>query len=115
MIDRQFTTHIIPAAPGYQAFQWEVRDGVAHIDLSPVIAWIVQGSGDWMEPDSWALPVTDDNISLPGVLRPDGRVFLLEYHPQRNGWRGGDWYDSIDAFKADVLKQAEARLTPPGD
>jgi hypothetical protein len=109
MKEVKITTHVIPAAPGYQAFQWEVRDGVVHIDPSPIIAWVVR------EPvfDNRALPVTDDNLDLPGVLRPDGRLFLLEYHPQRAGWRGGDWYDSLDEFKADVLKQAEARPENP--
>ena len=81
----------IPAAPGYRAFNWRLSGGEVEITASPVLAWIAASSE--REAAMTLEPLTDDALTPPFVLRPDGTVFQVE----------GKEFDSLDAFKAAVL------------
>lgn len=108
------TVTIISAAPGHHAISFDVVDGVVHIDTAPVIAWQVavterQGAEDFI----WVTPVPADNCDFDAIMRPDGQVERNGFSLRADSWSGGDVFDSLDAFKAAVLKQAEARPENP--
>jgi len=108
--ERKRTTTVIPAAPGYLALSVCCDAGGVEILTMPIIAWeVFVEEHEARENFRWVTPIPADNCGFDAVLRPDGQVFRNEDSPWCGSSSGGDFFDSIDAFKAAVIKQVSAR------
>ena len=105
--ERERTVTVIPAAPGYLTLSVDYSKGEVRINTMPIIAWEVMVE-EYEARDNfhWVTPIPADNCGFDAVLRPDGQVYRNESSPWRAS--GGDFFDSLDAFKAAVLKEARA-------
>jgi len=97
------TTTVIPAAPGHFTISCDFAEGIVHFDTSPIIAWeVAVVEYEKAEPFRCVTAIPVNNCGFEAVLHPDGTVDRDGC--RATGWRAGDYFDSLDAFKAAAMK-----------